>query len=1289
MRNIKKVICTLLIAIIIIMAVISCGKSTGGTAPSSGKEPPFNSFRDIPGVTAEEITAVEALQKKYDSFVYGMTLSTESFPKENGGTGGYAVLFCEWLSRLFDIQFDLKLYSWADLYNKLHNGEIDFSGHMMPDEESLKAYYMTDYIASRQFITIRLSGSRGLNEIQAERPLRYAFTKNSPTEPAVAAVTRPGAYEAIWLNDYADAYALLVNGDIDAFVTTSAAEVHFINYNNLQIDDFFPLVFNPVSLATAKPELESIISVVKKALKGGARPYLKFLYSEGYDEYRRQNFIRNLNEDEKAYLQKTTSIPLAVQYFNYPMVFYNSHEKKWDGITFDILHEIKKITGLDFEIVNDEYTEMHKLMEMLRNGKAHMFSNIIFSPERESQFIWGEYKLLTDQYALLSKNYTPNVHRNDLPFARIALIKDTAYAEMFRAWFPNAVNTTEFENIADAFLALEQDKVDLLMSAKNNLLYYSHYYEFSGYNVNYLFNYFYDSAFAFNNEQTVLRSLMDKALSVIDTDVIVEQWITKTFDYRTRMAEARLPWFRGAISLVLVVLVLIIILFIRNRNEGKRLEKLVVQRTNEIRETDEYTLLLLDATPMSCTLWDRNLKIVNCNLETLRQFAAPDKEWLIENFLKLAPEFQPGGKKSVQDGYEKLTRAFDDGYVRFEWVHHTYSGEPLPCEVTLVRVKCRDDYLVAGYTRDLRKQKAYLAEIKKTQENLCLARDAAEASNQAKTIFLANMSHEIRTPMNSIIGFSELARDGNISPKTGEYLDNISENAKWLLQIINDILDISKIESGKMELELIPFSLDEIISSCQTLIMPRAKDKNLSLCFYAEPSIKKTLIGDPIRLRQAIINLLSNAVKFTHSGMVKFLTSSVTSKENRTTILFEVKDSGIGMNQEQIDRIFYPFMQADSSITRKYGGTGLGLPITRNIVEMMGGRLEVESLPGVGSKFSFELTFDFIDEIAEMPTHGIVLDELAKPNFEGEVLICEDNKMNQHVICEHLSRVGLKSVVANNGKEGVDVVKKRIQDNEKPFGLIFMDIYMPVMDGLEAASIISTLGINTPIVAMTANIMSDDMELYKASGIHDCVSKPFTSQELWKCLLEYFKPVSVSVIDSRDQAGEDEKLLNQLKVNFVKSNQTVFNEIRKAADNGDIKLAHRLAHTLKSNAGQIGEKQLQKAAWATEAMFSGGEDPYNEDKMITLEAELKSVLDTLAPLLQETAPKNKTVITDAGRVQEIFTKLEPMLMTGNPESLKLLDDIRAIPGAEKLVFQIEEFYFRQALEELSKLKKTG
>jgi len=599
------------------------------------------------------------------------------------------------------------------------------------------------------------------------------------------------------------------------------------------------------------------------------------------------------------------------------------------------------------------------------------------------------------------------------------------------------------------------------------------------------------------------------------------------------------------------------------------------------------------------------------------------------------------------------------------------------------------------------------AELKKYKKDLEAAQENSKAAHYSKSAFLANMSHEVRTPMNSILGFSELAYDSEASPRTKDYLKKIKINAEWLLQIINDILDISKIESGKMELEIVPFDMHELFTSCRTLVMPKAVEKGIMLHFYAEPSIGRKPLGDPTRLRQVFVNLLTNAIKFANTGMVKLLSDVVNMDDHSIIMHFEVKDSGIGMTAEQITKIFDPFTQAEAGTTRKYGGTGLGLAITRNIIEKMGGTLKVESTPGVGSKFSFDVTFQTISVTEEEKYEKrLLLKEIVKPNFQGEVLLCEDNTMNQIVFTEHLARVGIKTIVAENGRIGVNYVKERIRKGEKLFDLIFMDIHMPVLDGLDATQEIIALNIGIPIVAITANIMTDDLEIYNKSGMQSCLSKPFTSQELWRCLLNYFKPLDDPDLQDEDEEEQNNKetpdfeFLMSLKLLFIKNNKNKFEEIVKAIEEDNIKDAHRMAHSLKSNSGQIGLTSLQRAATDVENHLKDNINLATNDQLSLLNKELNKAITQLKEQLAQNPSKDNNYTAqdwmDIKSTRELLNKLKPMLRSGNTESLTLVSSLHRIPVNDeitadlksKLIQQIEDFEFEAAITTHSELITT-
>jgi len=585
-----------------------------------------------------------------------------------------------------------------------------------------------------------------------------------------------------------------------------------------------------------------------------------------------------------------------------------------------------------------------------------------------------------------------------------------------------------------------------------------------------------------------------------------------------------------------------------------------------------------------------------------------------------------------------------------------------------------------------------IQDMHNTSKQLETTLENSEIANQAKSDFLAKISHEIRTPMNSIIGFSELALDGSDFDKAKEYLRNILRNSEWMLQIVDDILDISKIESGKMRLENIPFDLSSVFEACKMIIMPTTEEKGLKLSFYVEALPGRRLYGDPVRLKQIIINLLSNAVKFTNAGWVKILTVVQEVELNTVTMLFEISDSGIGMTEEQKDKILDPFTQAETGTTRKYGGSGLGLAITNNIIDLMGGKLSVESSPGVGSKFSFTLTFDTAPyenngKVYERRAHGVV-----KPTFEGEVLLCEDNAMNQQLACEHLSRVGLKATVAKNGAIGVDFIRKREENNEKQFDIVFMDIHMPEMDGLEAASKILEINKDIPIVALTANIMESDLERYRNNGMVDCLGKPFTTRKMWDLLLKYLTPIDNSIVHE----VEPPDLKKTLAKSFIRSNQNKYNEITEALSAGDIKLTHRLVHTLKGNAAQIGEKKLQSISKEIEDLLSEDGVIFDTDSidlnqlnnvhMKNLEQELTLILEKLEAMISNDEIIKAEQINDKSRILEILQKLEQLITDNDTDCFLYLDDLKSIRGGAEPAAYMENYEFNKALESILELK---
>ncbi len=376
------------------------------------------------------------------------------------------------------------------------------------------------------------------------------------------------------------------------------------------------------------------------------------------------------------------------------------------------------------------------------------------------------------------------------------------------------------------------------------------------------------------------------------------------------------------------------------------------------------------------------------------------------------------------------------------------------------------------------------------------ANDTATASNLAKSEFLANMSHEIRTPLNGILGLNHLALQ-HASPHLRTYLEKIDISAKTLLKIVNDILDFSKIESGKIEVEHIPFRIARSIQFAIDMLQYQADEKNISLQLVTVGEIPEYILGDPLRFRQALLNLLNNAVKFTHQGGVTITITTSQEIALQADINIDISDTGIGMSNEQINIIFQPFIQADSTTTRRYGGTGLGLPITRSLIEAMGSELTVTSKEGEGTTFNFTLHAKIPLDLSADKSAADQNDFNFEHIKEKNILLVEDNEINQLIATEILENLGLNVTIATNGQQGVDLA---LHGN---FDLVLMDIQMPIMDGLTAAKTLRYNNFTKPIIAMTANAMPDDIVKASESGMQEHIGKPIDINDLHKCLFKW------------------------------------------------------------------------------------------------------------------------------------------------------------------------------------------
>ncbi len=952
------------------MALVFCCFFCASRGAAWGKEhvEVLHDFREIPGVTREEIQAIEALQKKDAGLTYGMLMTTETFVREDGSVGGYSALFCDWISELFGMRIEPRIYDWNELITGFESGKIDFTGELTSTPERLKKYIMTDTFTERAIKAFRLVKSERLSEIAKTRKLRYLFLEGTTTIDSVISASEY-AVEPVLVSTEEEAIEKLRTGQADAFMAEEHGAAIFPD--DIAGENIFPVIYSPISFSTARSELEPIVRVFDKYLANGAFFHLIDLYNEGNEEYLRYKLFSRLSSEEKEYLAAhqagKTPIPVAAESDSYPSCFYNKREGQWQGIAVDVMARIESLSGLDFRIENQPGDNWAKLFEKFERGEAAMITELIYSKDRKGRFLWALTPYSVDYFALLSLAEHEDIGINQVLYSKIGLVAESAYADVFREWFPDHRGTREYGSSEEGFEALEKKEIDFLMASRNVLLSATNYHENPGYKANLVFDRTYESSFGFHKDQRILCSIVSKAQSLVDTRTIADRWTRKVFDYRSKMAQAQIPYLLGTSGLLVCVLALVLVLFVRSRQMKKRLEVTVRERTAELEVQTE----------------------------------------------------------------------------------------------------------------------------------------AARVASQAKGDFLSRMSHEIRTPLNAIVGMAQIARQTAVQEgsRTLEPVGEIIAASSHLLGILNDVLDMSKIESGKFSLAHEAFCLRDAMEDVSHIIAPRCNEKQIA--FAADLDAADIAVaGDRLRLKQVLINLLGNAVKFTDpGGRVELAVAVVSEGDSEVALRFSVRDNGIGMTDEQMSRLFDAFEQADSTTASRYGGTGLGLTISQNLVKQMGGEIVVSSRPQDGSTFAFTLVFPragdalFVQE-AEREVSDLDLSD-------RRILLVEDIAVNRMIVVSLLQETGVCIEEAESGEEAVALFEKSAVGY---YDLIFMDIQMPGIDGHEAARRIRGLARadanSVRIIAMTANAYREDIDKALAAGMNGHLSKPIDIDAVKRLLAE-------------------------------------------------------------------------------------------------------------------------------------------------------------------------------------------
>ncbi|MEZ9986282.1 ATP-binding protein, partial [Vibrio sp. 10N.261.49.A3] len=803
----------------------------------------------------------------------------------------------------------------------------------------------------------------------------------------------------------------------------------------------------------------------------GAKRYI----SDIYQSNSLAGELLNLSQNERQWIKSHPVLKIGIDPNSLPYEAVSS-KGEYIGMIDDYLKLIEQKTGLRLEHVDvGSWKETRRLVD---HRKVHLVSAAVENRSLRENVKAGK-KLFSSRLAIASRRDVNSLVLEEAAGWKIGILEAGANTEAIVDSYPD-INWSMVSSTNDGLERVDSGELDAMIDTVDVLNYLINSFGYRGIGIIGRLDFFLSPTLHVIKSEPLLLSIVNKAIGSIsaeDHQKISAKWAApkaiEKVDYQLVYT----------ISVFSVVIVLLIVFW--NRKLSKQIT-IANNATEALRKAQSQLYNILNTSPIAASvIVDEQVRYANDTAKRLfgverRELSSIDVE-VVYNSL------------SDRDGLYKELNLYGK-VVNRELVLRKFDGSRFVALVSYYLFELDGEVATLFWAFDI-------SEMKRLNEQLEEEKKRADLASQAKSEFLANMSHEIRTPMNAIIGLSYLAIGEISNPVARNYIEKVHRSGHSLLAIINDILDFSKIEAGQLVIDSIPFDPMTTFQDVIELMESKAAEKQLNLTMSVDSELHTPLQGDPLRLFQVILNLVGNAIKFTEKGSVALNVALIESNDNSLTMKVSVTDTGIGISDENLHKLFEAFSQADSTTTRRFGGTGLGLNISQKLVHAMGGQITVESVYGKGSEFSFVLTLprSSADELIEFKAQELQLDYQIE--FKGQrVLLVEDNELNQDLALAFFSRSKLNADLAENGKEALELAKNN------DYEIIFMDLQMPIMDGFEATRLIREFDKDVPIIAMSANVFADAKQRAREAGVTDFLDKPIVIDKAMSLVTRYMVP---------------------------------------------------------------------------------------------------------------------------------------------------------------------------------------